>query len=196
MFILTPLLIAAPSRHALPVHNHVVPLVQRRRRPSIVMHAAKRARRNYAPTISNRSATFRYIIGKTFECGIELRGSEIKSIRDGQMNLREGFARAKNGEMFLHNVHISSWRGSHAAYNHEPLRPRKLFLHKRDILKLEAEQTKQGVTLIPTKAYFSDNGYLKFEIAIARGKQLHDKRETIKRRDQDREMRRVEKMAV
>lgn len=196
MFNLTPSFIAAPLHNIRSVCSHVTPSVAPKRPPTTVMLAAKRARRNYAPTISNRSATFRYIIGKTFECGIELKGSEIKSVREGQMNLREGFARAKNGELFLHNVHISTWKGSHAAYNHEPLRPRKLLLHKRDILKLQAEQSKQGVTLIPTQAYFSDNGYLKFEIAIARGKQLHDKRETIKRRDEDREMRRVVKVAT
>lgn len=185
-----------PARGVLARRLHAVPSVCPTRPATIVMRSAKKSRRNYAPTISNRSATFQYDILKTFECGIELKGSEVKSVREGQMNLREGYARAKDGQLFLHNVHISSWSGSHSAYNHEPLRLRRLLLHKRDILKLQAEQSKQGVTLVPTKAYFSDNGYLKFEIAIARGKQLHDKRETIKRRDQDRELRRVEKITT
>lgn len=161
-----------------------------------VMLAAKRGRRNYSPTVTNRSATFRYDLGKTYECGIELKGSEIKSVREGQMNLREGFARVKNRELFLHNVHIAAWSSAHPAYNHEPIRVRKLLLHKRDILKLADEQNKSSITLIPTKAYFSENGYLKIEIAVARGKQLRDKREDIKRRDQDRELRRVEKIAT
>lgn len=155
--------------------------------------SGKKSRKNYSPTVVNRIAHFRYDILETHECGIELLGTEIKSVREGGLNLREGYARVKDGEIFLHNVHISSWTMAHKAYNHEPLRVRRLLLHKRVIRRLEVRQTEIGLTLIPLKSYFSSNNYLKIEIGLARGKKLHDKREDEKKREADRDIKRAVK---
>lgn len=152
--------------------------------------------KNYSPTVLNRAARHRYELLETFECGIELYGTEIKSVRQGNMNIRDGFARVKNGELFLHNVHISPWTKATAFFNHDPVRERRLLLHKKSIRKLEGKQKDKGLTLIPTKTYFSDSGYLKVEVALARGKQLHDKREDLKRRDDKRNMQRIIKATV
>lgn len=152
--------------------------------------------KNYRPTISNRAATFKYEILETHECGIELHGTEVKSVRDGQMNIKEAYGRVKDGELFLQNAHISGWAGAHRVFDHDPIRTRRLLLHKRMIRKLEAKQKDPGLTLIPTRAYFSDNNYLKVEIALARGKKLHDKREDLKKRDNEREIRRAMKAVL
>lgn len=160
------------------------------RLPTTALAATAKKRRNYRPTILNRPARFRYDISETHECGVELLGTEIKSIREGSMNLKDGYARVTDGQIFLHNVHISGWLGAHKAFNHDPLRVRRLLLHKRLIRKLAAKQTDVGLTIIPLRAYFSDNNYLKVEIGLARGKKLHDKREDLKKRDNERDMRR------
>lgn len=123
-------------------------------------------------------------------------GTEIKSVRSGRINLREGFCRVKSNELFLHNVHISPCPYAHKNLDHQPLRVRKLLLHKRDIRNLGQKEKDSGITLVPTKAYFNNRGWLKIEIALVRGKNQADKRETIKRRDQDRELRRVVKASV
>lgn len=149
-----------------------------------------------APTIENRVARNRYEFLETFECGIELFGTEIKAVRDGKMNIKQGYARVKDGELYLHNVHISHWQNASKYFNHDPLRPRRLLLHKRSIRKLGAKQKESGLTIVPTRAYFNQRGFLKIEIALARGKQLRDKREDIKRREQDRDVRRVIKSAL
>ncbi len=158
--------------------------------------AAKPNSKVKAPTVENRIARNRYEFLETFECGIELFGTEIKAIRDGKMNLKQGYARVKDGELFLHNVHISHWRNASKYFNHDPLRPRRLLLHKRSIRKLEMKQKDSGLTIVPTRAYFNGRGFLKMEIALARGKQLHDKREDIKRREQDRDARRIIKSTL
>lgn len=116
-------------------------------------------------------------------------------MRNGGINIRDGFARVKDAELFLHNVHISPWSHAAAFFNHDPIRERKLLLHKRDIRKLGSKQAESGLTLIPTKVYFK-NGYLKVEIALARGKKLHDKREDVKQRDNAREMQRIIKATI
>jgi SsrA-binding protein len=134
---------------------------------------------------SNRKAYHDYHIEESLEAGIELKGTEIKSLRDGKANLKDSYAILKDGEAFLINCHISPY--SHGnIYNHEPLRTRKLLLHREEIRKLTGKVTQRGFTLIPVRIYLS-KGRAKVEIALARGKKLFDKRETIKEKDLRRE---------
>ena len=135
----------------------------------------------------NRKAFHDYHILETFESGMVLVGTEVKSIREGRVNLRDSFARAENGEVFAYNIHIHPY--SHRGYaDHDPMRKRKLLLHAHEIRKLIGRTVERGMTLVPLRMYFK-NGRVKMEIGVARGKQLHDKRETIKRRETDRETR-------
>jgi SsrA-binding protein len=135
----------------------------------------------------NRKAFHDYHILESFEAGLVLLGTEVKSIREGNANLRDSFARVEGAELWLYNVHVSpySHRGSS---DHEPTRRRKLLLHRREIRKLIGKTVERGLTLVPTRMYFK-NGRIKVEICLARGKKAHDKRETIKRREADRETR-------
>jgi SsrA-binding protein len=135
----------------------------------------------------NRKAFHDYHILETFEAGLVLLGTEVKSIREGNANLRDSFARVEGAEVWLYNVHVSpySHRGSS---DHVPTRRRKLLLHRREIRKLIGKTVERGLTLVPTRMYFK-NGRIKVEISLARGKKAHDKRETIKRREADRETR-------
>ena len=135
----------------------------------------------------NRKAFHDYHILESFEAGLVLLGTEVKSIREGNANLRDSFARVEGAEVWLYNVHVSpySHRGSS---DHEPTRRRKLLLHRREIRKLIGKTVERGLTLVPTRMYFK-NGRIKVEISLARGKKAHDKRETIKRREADRETR-------
>jgi len=142
------------------------------------------------PIASNRKAHRDYTILETIECGIELKGSEVKSLRLGKMNMEDGFARVENNEVILYNIHISPYL--EASYlNVEPKRPRKLLLRKNQIRKLFGQVTQRGFTLVPLKAYFSDRGFAKIELALARGKKLYDRREDIKRRETELQMRRA-----
>jgi SsrA-binding protein len=159
-------------------------------------NAAKKRQRNWSPRVENRIARMRYEFLDLYECGIELVGTEIKSVRHGSLNIKEGYARVANGELFLHNVHITPWENASSYFNHEAVRVRKLLLHKRDIRKLAGRQKDTGLTIVPTKAYFNKGGYLKIEIALARGKQEHDRREDIKKRENDREMRSIVKSSM
>jgi SsrA-binding protein len=135
----------------------------------------------------NRKAHFDYHILETFEAGIVLLGTEVKGIREGRANLRDSFARVEQGEVWLYNVHISPY--SHRGYvDHDPKRRRKLLLHRQEIRKLIGKTVEKGLTLVPTRLYFK-NGRVKITLALARGKQVHDKRETIRRREVDRETR-------
>ena len=135
----------------------------------------------------NRKAFHDYHIIETFEAGIVLVGTEVKSIREGSANLRDSFARLEGGEVWLYNVHINPY--SHRGYtDHEPTRKRKLLLHRQEIRKLIGKTVEKGMALVPTRLYFKD-GHVKVSLALAKGKQAHDKRETIKRRDIDRETR-------
>src|SRR5438874_9226505 len=135
----------------------------------------------------NRKAYHDYHILETFETGVVLLGTEVKSIREGRVNLRDSYARTQNGEVFVYNLHIQPY--SHRGYaDHEPLRPRKLLLHAHEIRKLIGKTVERGMTLVPLRMYFK-NGKVKVALGLARGKQLHDKRETLKRRDADRETR-------
>ncbi|HXG88967.1 MAG TPA: SsrA-binding protein SmpB [Vicinamibacterales bacterium] len=136
----------------------------------------------------NRKAFHDYHILETFEAGIALLGTEVKGIREGKANLRDSYARVERGEIWLYNVHINPY--THRGYaNHEPTRRRKLLLHRAEIRKLIGKTVEKGLTLVPTRMYFSDKGKIKVSLALARGKQMHDKRETIKKREVDRETR-------
>ena len=140
----------------------------------------------------NRQARYLYEILETYEAGIELVGTEVKSIREGKVNLRDGYALIRNGEAWLLNVHISPYQASGQYFNHEPRRTRKLLLHRREINKLIGQVEQKGLTLVPLKLYFK-RGRVKVSIGLAKGKKLHDKRESIKRRQDQREMARAMK---
>jgi SsrA-binding protein len=142
----------------------------------------------------NRKAFHDYHILETFEAGVVLQGTEVKAIREARVNLRDSFARVENGEVFLYNVHIQPY--SHRGYaDHEPTRRRKLLLHKQEIRKLIGKTVEKGMTLVPTRMYFK-NGRVKVAIGLAKGKQAHDKRETIRRREAERETRAAIKARV
>lgn len=149
---------------------------------------------SYKLISDNRQARFLYEIMETFEAGIELVGTEVKSIRAGKVNLRDGFAHVRKGEVWLMNVHISPLSNVGQAFNHEPRRKRRLLLHKKEISRLIGKTEQKGLTLVPTKLY-AKRGWMKVEIALARGKKLHDKREAVKERQDKRDMQRAMKRA-
>ena len=134
----------------------------------------------------NRKARFNYEIGEVVEAGIALTGTEVKSLRNGRAAIAESYADAKNGEIWLINANIPEYLQA-SRFNHAPKRVRKLLLHKRQISKLENAVEREGMTIVPLKMYFNEKGRAKIEIAVARGKKLHDKRETEKKRSWDRE---------
>jgi SsrA-binding protein len=137
---------------------------------------------------SNRYASHRFNLLERFECGIVLAGTEVKSLRNGSVQLREGFATIRGGELWLRGVHIPPYAPA-SRDNHEPERERKLLLHRREINRLAARAAERGLTIVPTRIYFSGSR-AKVEIALARGKDVHDKRETLRRRDSQREIER------
>jgi len=138
----------------------------------------------------NRKAWHEYFILESFETGIVLYGTEIKSVREGQVNLKDGFARVENGELWLYNVHISPYdKGSY--YNKDPMRPRKLLVHKSEIRRLLSKTREKGLTLIPLKIYIKQGKWAKCELAVAKGKQLHDKRDSAAEKAANREMERA-----
>lgn len=139
----------------------------------------------------NRKAYFEYTIDDLYEAGLVLKGTEVKSLRLGKANIQDAYARFRDGEIYLLNAHISPY--PHAAgENHEPTRPRKLLLHWREIKRLMVKLTERGYTLIPLKIYFK-NEYAKVELGLAKGKKKVDKRETIRRREEQRELERARK---
>jgi len=138
----------------------------------------------------NRRARFEYHIEDTYEAGIALQGTEVKSMRQGEINIAESYAEVKGGQVWLINANIPEF--SHGnRFNHEPRRPRRLLLHAREIRKLNGAVTRQGMTLIPLSIYFNARGLAKISLALAKGKKLHDKRETIKTRDWQRDKARL-----
>jgi SsrA-binding protein len=137
---------------------------------------------------TNRKAQFEYLLSEKFEAGLVLQGSEIKSIRGGQVSLAQSYIKIDGGEAWLVNAHIAPYDEA-SRFNHDPLRPRKLLLHKGEIHKLWEKVSQKGVTIVPLRIYLK-NGKAKIEIAVARGKKLHDKRDTIAKRDQEREIER------
>src|SRR5215203_5160205 len=138
---------------------------------------------------TNRQARHRYHLLDTWEAGVVLTGTEVKSLRGGKAQLKDGYAAVRDGEVWLHNVHIPPY-GPATRENHEPERPRKLLMHKREIERLIGKTREKGLTLVPTRLYFRD-GRAKVEIALARGKDVGDKRQTIKEREMKREMERA-----
>lgn len=137
----------------------------------------------------NRKARFDYLIEEKVEAGLALTGTEIKAIREGRVNLRDGFARIQGGEAWLHNVHIAPYSKG-GRYNHDPLRPRKLLLHRKEIGLLAGRVSERGYTLVPLRLYLK-RGRAKIELALARGKKQYDKRETLAKRESQREMARA-----
>ncbi|MDD5044648.1 MAG: SsrA-binding protein SmpB [Candidatus Omnitrophica bacterium] len=139
---------------------------------------------------TNRKAHRDYVVLETMEAGIELKGGEVKSLRDARINLEDSFARIEDGQVILYNAHISPYQ--EASYlNVEPTRPRKLLLHAKQIERLAGQLAQKGFTLIPLKAYFSESGFAKIDLAVCKGKKLYDRREDLKRRETDLEMRRA-----
>jgi len=136
----------------------------------------------------NRTASFNYDLLETFEAGIALQGSEVKSIRDGRISLKESYAEVKNGEVFLISAHISPYEAANR-FGHDPKRDRKLLLHRREIKRLTGKIKEKGLTLVPIKVLLNDQGRVKVEIALAKGKKTYQKREAIKTRDVERELR-------
>jgi SsrA-binding protein len=137
----------------------------------------------------NKTARLNYIIDDTMETGIVLVGTEVKSLREGRANLKDSYAVVTDGEVFLHDLHIGPYTHGNR-YNHDPLRIRKLLLHKREIRRLYGKSREKGLTLVPLKMYFK-NGRVKIEIGIGRGKKLHDKREDMKLKEDRRDMERA-----
>ena len=136
---------------------------------------------------NNKKARHDYFIEDTYEAGIVLTGTEIKSIRQGKVNIKESYAKIENGEMIIYGMHISPYEQGNR-FNVDPLRPRKLLLHKREIQKLIGYTTLKGLTLVPLRMYINEKGRAKLEIAVARGKKDYDKRNAIAKRDADRRM--------
>ena len=134
----------------------------------------------------NRRARFNYEIGETFEAGIALTGTEVKSLRQGRATIAESYANSRGGEIWLVNANIPEYLQG-GRFNHAPKRPRKLLLHRRQIHKLAGAVDREGMTLVPLKLYFNEKGRAKLELAVARGKKLHDKRETERKRSWERE---------
>ena len=137
---------------------------------------------------TNKKAKFNYEILERIEAGIALFGSEVKSVREGRISLKESHAEIKGGEVFLLNCNISPYEAA-SRFNHEPKRDRKLLLHRREIKRLTGKIQEKGLTLVPTKVYFNDKNKVKVEVALAKGKRTYQKREAIRERDRDREMR-------
>jgi SsrA-binding protein len=141
-------------------------------------------------SIRNRQAGFEYELLDKYVAGIVLSGTEIKSIREGKVNLQDGYCYINNGEMFAKGINITPYaQGTH--YNHEATRERKLLLKRSELKKLEGKIEERGLTIVPLKLFINDRGFAKLEISVARGKKTHDKRESIKERDVKRELDRI-----
>jgi SsrA-binding protein len=149
---------------------------------------AKKGKRKAAPgdIATNRQAAYRYNLLEKWECGVQLQGSEVKSLREGGVQLKDGYAEVRDGEVWLQNVHIAPYKPA-ARENHEPERPRKLLLHANEIERVIGKTAEKGLTLVPTRIYFKGSN-AKVEVALARGKDMRDKRRSIKDREQRREI--------
>ncbi len=151
---------------------------------------APKPERKLKVVADNRRARFNYEIGEAFEAGIALTGTEVKSLRAGKATISEAYADSRDGELWLINSNIPEYLQA-SRFNHAPKRPRKLLLHKRQVNKLVGAVEREGMTIVPLKIYFNDRGRAKVEVALGRGKKLHDKRETLKKRSWDRERSRL-----
>ncbi len=152
--------------------------------------SAKKAEPNRKVVADHRQARYHYEIGETFEAGIQLTGTEVKSLREGKARIAESHAAEYGGELYLYNAYIPEYLQANR-FNHETKRPRKLLLHKREIAKLANAVQREGMTIVPLRLYFNERGMAKVELALGKGKKLHDKRATEKQRDWDREKRRL-----
>ena len=153
--------------------------------------AAKDGKTSQRRTISeNRKAKHKFEILDTLECGIVLVGSEVKSLRDGKVSLEEAYGRVRQGEVWLVNCEIPEYKQA-TLWNHEPKRPRKLLVHRRELLKFAGQAHEKGLTLAPLSLYFNERGVAKVLLALCRGKKLHDKRETMKKADVQRDLARA-----
>ena len=142
--------------------------------------------RGIKPVAQNRKAFHDYFILERFEAGVELFGTEVKSIRSGNVNLKDSFCTVKDGELFAYGIHISPYEKGNI-FNRDPLRPKRLLMHRREINRLQARIAQDGLTLVPLSVYLKDS-LVKIELGLARGKKLYDKRESAARRDADREI--------
>ena len=141
------------------------------------------------PVAQNKKAYHEYFVEEAYECGLSLQGTEVKSIREGRVNLKESFCMIRNGEIFAEGMHISPYEQGNV-FNHDPLRPKKLLMHKNEIRKLAGLVSRQGYALIPLKVYLKD-GRMKLELGLCKGKQLHDKRNSEAERDAKRDIERA-----
>ena len=141
------------------------------------------------PVAQNRKAFHDYFVEERYECGLQLFGTEVKSIRQGRVNLKESWAQIRQGELWVEGMHISPYEQGNQ-FNRDPLRPKKLLMHKSEIRKLDGLVARQGYTLVPLEIYLKD-GRMKLQLGLCRGKQLHDKRDAMARRDTDREIQRA-----
>lgn len=156
------------------------------------MAAAKKKKHNGNGLITeNRRARFEYQLSDTFEAGIQLTGTEVKSLRQGQANIAESYVGIENGDLVLINANIPEYQQAGPFYNHEPRRPRRLLMHKKEIARLAQAVDRQGMTIVPLRLYFNDRGLVKLQIAVAQGKKVHDKRETERKRDWQRQKARL-----
>ncbi len=144
----------------------------------------------YRLIVENRKARHRFQVVDTLECGIVLRGSEVKTLREGKVSLEEAYARVKDGEVWLVGTDIPQYPQA-TVYNHDPKRPRKLLLHKRELKRFAMQAKERGMTLVPLRMYFNDRGIAKVVLGLCRGKQLHDKRESLKKADVERGLQRA-----
>lgn len=142
--------------------------------------------------ILNRKAQYEYFFVERYEAGIVLLGTEIKSIRDGNANIKEAYCFIKNGELFIRNMHIAEYKHG-TVNNHDPIRVRKLLLTKQELKKLNKKTKEKGFTIVPTRIFMSERGFAKIEVSLARGKKSYDKRQTIKDRENKRELNRIQK---
>ena len=152
---------------------------------------APKPERRFKVVSENRKARFNYEIGDTYEAGIALTGSEVKSLRNGKATIAESYADPKGGELWLVNANIPEYLQAGPFNNHMPKRARRLLLHRREIDRLSGAVEREGMTIVPLKLYLDERGRAKIEIALARGKKLHDKRETLKKRSWERERARL-----
>jgi SsrA-binding protein len=148
---------------------------------------AEKPERRFKVVAENRKARFNYEIGDSFEAGIALTGSEVKSLRSGKATIAESYADPKGGDIWLVNANIPEYLQAGPFNNHAPKRPRRLLLHRREIDRLTGAVDREGMTIVPLRLYFNEKGRAKIQIALAKGKKLHDKRETLKKRSWERE---------
>jgi SsrA-binding protein len=155
------------------------------------MAAKKKKKEDNGLIAENRRARFEFQLADTYEAGIQLTGTEVKSLRSGQANIAESYVSPEGGEVMLINANIPEYQQAGPFYNHAPRRPRRLLLHKKEIAKLAQAVDRQGMTMVPLRLYFNDRGIVKLQFAIAQGKKLHDKRDTEKKRDWNRQKQRI-----